>query len=116
MIVETYSYIVFISLAAILTRYYCIIVLWTHFVPKNSCFRALAAYRFDSIACEYYHCILIDHRNPFIYGFYHFGSVSYPLLLRNGIFLAHFGAQNMGFTALDSYDLILLHTNSINAC
>ena len=29
--------------------------------------------------------ILIHHRNPFIYGFYHFGSVSVLLLQRNGI-------------------------------
>ena len=43
------------------------------------------AYRFDIIACQWYQGILIDHRNPFIYGFYHFGSVSDPLLMRNDI-------------------------------
>ena len=47
--------------------------------------RAPDAFKFDIIVCQWYQSIRMYPSNPFIYGFYHFGSVSDPLLMRNGI-------------------------------
>ena len=76
---------VFIDLAAFMTRYYWEMVFWALFEVQNRDFRTLDAYWFKIIAYHLYHSILIDHRNPLIYGFYHFGGLSDQLLLRNGI-------------------------------
>ena len=69
--------------------------------PNRDC-RVLDAYRFDIITCQWYQTIINDHRNPFIYGFYHFDSVFDSLLQRNGI-LDPFWGTNRGFRALDAY-------------
>ena len=56
---------VFITLVKFLTRYYWEILFWTFLGPKIVVL----------FLCQWYQCILIDHMNPFIYGFYPFGSI-----------------------------------------
>ena len=57
----------FITLAVFLTGYYREMVFWTHFGAQNRGFRDVDAYQFDIIVCQWHQCILINHRNPFIY-------------------------------------------------
>ena len=40
------------------------------------------AYQFSIILCQWYQHIIIDYRNPLIYGFHHFGIFSEPLPLK----------------------------------
>ena len=84
------------------------------FWAQNRGFRALDTYRFDIIACQWYQCILIDHMNPFIYAFYHFGSVCDPLLEKM-YFEPFFGPKTGVLGHQMHTDLILSHANGTTA-
>ena len=103
-----HSYVFFITLAVFLIHYYWEMVFWTLFGAQNRDFRILDAYRFDIIACQWYQCILIDHRNPFICGFITL-VVSVNGYYWEKVFWTLFGPKTGILRYQIHNDLILLH-------
>ena len=57
MVVETYSYIVFLSVGAFLGRYHCKVIIWAHFGPKN---RGLSVLPAQTIDFEFHNSVSLN--------------------------------------------------------
>ena len=70
MILETYSYKVFISLGEFMDRYCWKTAFWAIFGPKKGILGTLESYYFYIIVWKWHQSIIIDIINLFIYGFH----------------------------------------------
>ena len=83
------------------------------FGPRMREFRTQNAYTFSIIPCECDNHILIDCRNPLIYGFRPFRSFFEPLSQKM-MFWAILGPELENFGSKMHTNLLLFHANDIN--
>ena len=86
-------------MGAFLTRFYCKMLFWALFGTENRDLIVLPAHKFTG---RLYKCVIIHHRNLFIYGFHSFGSIYEQLLQQNGI-VGPFWTPKLGFRVLPAH-------------